>query len=163
MWGYREEEGKNNKNLNKKLTKTSMEATKKFFFYSLFGSLFLFFSIIFLFYIIGSTNNEILQYNLINNIINKSQFNSTSNSIELSFDLWSNIGRLKLEEKYKYLLIILWFCIFIPFLIKIPIFPFHLLVTISSCRSKYNRFNIISSNNIKNRNIWNIKIYYRNI
>ena len=59
----------NNKGIEEKITKTSMEATKRFFFYSLFGSLFLFISIIFLFYILGSTNNEMLHYYITNLII----------------------------------------------------------------------------------------------
>ena len=83
-----------------------MEATKKFFFYSLFGSLFLFITLILLYYKIGSTNNEILQYNFIQNYSN-------------------NFSITKIINEDYYIILLLWFSILLPLIIKIPIFPFH--------------------------------------
>ena len=112
----------NHKGIEEKITKTSMEATKRFFFYSLFGSLFLFISIIFLFYILGSTNNEIFHYSITNLIIeSKRNILLISNSNHT----FGEIGITNILVNEKYLLLLLWLSIFIPFVIKIPIFPFH--------------------------------------
>ena len=105
-------------NIINKITKTSMEATKRFFFYSLFGSLFLFISIILIFFICGSTNNEIILY-----------FFSLSTPIHLFSTQISQIENIIfLKEIYrieKYIFFFIWFSFFITFAIKIPIFPFH--------------------------------------
>ena len=86
-------------NESREITRTSMEATKKFFIFSLFGSLFMLISIILLYYIYGSANNEIL---------------SLKNYISIT---------TKFYDSYLYYFI--WLSFFLTFAIKIPIYPFH--------------------------------------
>lgn len=86
---------------SKEISKTSMEATKRFFIYSLLGSLLMLITIIILYYKYGSTNNEILQ---LKNYQNLYYFNTPN-----------------IEFLYKFF----WITFFLTFAIKIPIFPFH--------------------------------------
>lgn len=86
---------------SKKISKTSMEATKRFFIYSLIGSLFMLISIIILYYKFGSTNNEILQLK--------------------NYQSLFSLNTPNIEVLYKFF----WITFFLTFAIKIPIFPFH--------------------------------------
>lgn len=69
-----------------------IRAAYYFFLYTLFGSLFMLFGILYIYTITGTTDIEVLL-----------------------------ASRFTANQQYK-----LWFCFFIPFAIKIPMFPFHI-------------------------------------
>lgn len=76
---------------------TKIEASYRFFLFTLIGSLILLMAIIILLFKYGTTNFELLQLKL--------------DSGELEF--------------YKYFFYFIWFSIFFSFLVKVPIFPLH--------------------------------------
>lgn len=86
-----------------------LEAGLRFFIYTLIGSLLMLIGIIALYILYGTTSNEILNIKITNSL----------------YPLYNLSSYLNAPIDIRYILGLIWILLFFTFMIKIPIFPFH--------------------------------------